>query len=182
MHLETAGFQAIPAKDGIDALVKLREMLPKVIITDLNMPRMSGVEFIGVVRRRFPTIPVIAVSGTPSSDFPAETGADRFFEKSIQRFPDLLHVVTDLARKTPDYVYPQQVVPTPVRTRPGFAGYFILTCTDCLRSFSALCPPGNKEAEGTAVCTHCKAPVPFLFESSEPDWVLPPHGGPLRTS
>ena len=64
VYLEKVGLQAIHAEDGIDAIVKLRETLPRVIITDIQMPRMSGLEFIGVVRRRFPTIPVVAVSGS----------------------------------------------------------------------------------------------------------------------
>ena len=54
MRLEEAGFKARQAEDGIDGLVKLRDELPKVIISDLQMPRMSGIEFISVVRRRFP--------------------------------------------------------------------------------------------------------------------------------
>ena len=61
-HLTRAGFEALQAVDGIDALAVLRDTLPKVIISDLQMPRMSGPEFIGVVRQRFPTIPVIALS------------------------------------------------------------------------------------------------------------------------
>ena len=46
-QLEEAGFKAQQAEDGIDGLVKLRDKLPKVIISDLQMPRMSGIEFIG---------------------------------------------------------------------------------------------------------------------------------------
>ena len=61
--LNAAGFVTQEAEDGIDGLAKLRETLPDVIISDLNMPRMSGVEFISVVRRRLPHIPVIVISG-----------------------------------------------------------------------------------------------------------------------
>ena len=39
-QLEKAGFKAQQAEDGIDGLVKLRDRLPKVIISDLQMPRM----------------------------------------------------------------------------------------------------------------------------------------------
>src|ERR1035438_6236027 len=54
-HFEKAGFHAIHAGDGIEALVRLRDALPEVIISDLQMPRLSGLKFIGIVRRRFPT-------------------------------------------------------------------------------------------------------------------------------
>jgi CheY-like chemotaxis protein len=63
-RLEAAGFEAQQAEDGIDGLVKLRDKLPKVIISDLQMPRMSGIEFISVVRRRFPSMPIIVLSGS----------------------------------------------------------------------------------------------------------------------
>lgn len=168
-ELAKAGFEALHAEDGIDALVKLRDTLPKVIISDLKMPRMSGVEFIGVVRRRFPTIPVVALSGSIVREFSEEINPDCWFEKSMLGFPELLQTVDYLARKTPDHVSIPQVVSIPVRTRPGLASYFMLTCTDCLRPFRAPNPRDNKLVEGTAICTHCEARVPFLIESSTPE-------------
>jgi len=166
-HLEIAGFKALHAEDGIDALVKLRVTLPRVIIADLQMPRMSGYEFIEVVRRRFPSIPVVAISGSIPSEFPGENKPDRWIEKSFQRFPDLMQIVKELARKAPDHIDLPEEVRIPVRTRPGFTGYFVLTCTDCLRTFRARWTPGSQRGEGTAVCTHCEARVPFLIESLE---------------
>ena len=49
-----AGYVVRVAVDGLDAIGKLRKGLPALIISDLNMPLMSGVEFLNVVRRRFP--------------------------------------------------------------------------------------------------------------------------------
>lgn len=165
-YLEKAGFEALQAEDGIDALGKLRDILPKVIISDLQMPRMAGFEFIGVVRRRFPAIPVIALSGSIPSELPVEPKPNLWFEKRVERLPDLVRIVNELARTVPDHVEIPQVVPTPVGVRPGSAGYFMLTCTDCLRTFKAATTPGTKTAEGNAVCTYCEARVPFLIESS----------------
>jgi len=168
-QLEKAGFKAQQAEDGIDGLVKLRDKLPKVIISDLQMPRMSGFEFISVVRRRFPSIPVIVLSGSIQPELPAEAKPDRWFRKYAQQIPELLQAVHDLAQKTPNHVYPPQVISTPVRTRQGGAGYFVLTCTDCLRLFEVTSTPENKTAERTAVCVYCEARVPFLIESSQPE-------------
>jgi CheY-like chemotaxis protein len=168
-HLEKAGFQAQEAKDGIDGLAKLRDRLPKVIISDLEMPRMTGIEFISVVRRRFPSIPIIVLSGSIQGEFPAEAKPDRWFEKSAQQIPELLQAVHALARETPDRADLLQVISTPVRTRPDGAGYFVLTCTDCLRSFQVTSTPEDKTTvERTAFCVHCGARVPFLIESSQP--------------
>ena len=168
-QLEEAGFKAQQAEDGIDGLVKLRAKLPKVIISDLQMPRMSGIEFISVVRRRFPSIPVIVLSGSVQRELPAEVKPDRWFRKCPQQIPELLQAVHDLARITPDRAYLPQVISTPVRTRPDGDGYFVLTCTDCLRLFQVTSAPENKTVERTAVCVHCEARVPFLIESSEPE-------------
>jgi CheY-like chemotaxis protein len=168
MQLEEAGFKAQQAEDGIDGLVKLRDELPQVIISDLQMPRMSGIEFILVVRRRFPSIPVIILSGSIPSELPAEARPDVLFEKSALQIPELLQALRDLVRRTPDPTNHPQVIGTPVRTRLGFAGYFVLTCTDCLRTFRATSAPENKAMEQIAVCVHCEARVPFLIESAEP--------------
>jgi CheY-like chemotaxis protein len=167
-QLEEAGFKAQQAEDGIDGLVKLRDKLPKVIISDLQMPRMSGIEFIAVVRQRFPSIPVIILSGSIQRELPEEVRPDRWFRKSVQQVPELLQAVHDLARKTPDCADLPQVISTPVRTRPDGAGYFVLTCTDCLRLFQVTSTPENKTVQRIAVCVHCEARVPFLIESSEP--------------
>jgi CheY-like chemotaxis protein len=168
-QLEKAGFKAQQAEDGIDGLVKLRNGLPQVIISDLQMPRMSGIEFVSVVRRRFPSIPVIVLSGSIQREFPEEVKPDRWFRKYARQIPDLLQAVHDLALKTPDRAYLPQVISTPVRTRPDGDGYFVLTCTDCLRLFQVTSAPENKTVERTAVCVHCEARVPFLIESSEPE-------------
>jgi CheY-like chemotaxis protein len=60
--LLSAGYVVRVAFDGLDALGKLRAELPDLIISDLDMSRMSGVELLNVVRNRFPQIPVIAIS------------------------------------------------------------------------------------------------------------------------
>ena len=87
MRLEEAGFEARQAEDGIDGLVKLRDELPKVIISDLQMPRMSGIEFISVVRRRFPSIPVIVLSGSIPSRISGGSRTRRLVRKGCATNP-----------------------------------------------------------------------------------------------
>jgi CheY-like chemotaxis protein len=167
-RLQDEGFEAQQAEDGIDGLAKLRDKLPKVIVSDLQMPRMAGIEFISVVRRRFPSIPVIFLSGSVPGEFPVEAKPDGWFEKSADQIPRLLQAVKDLAQKTPEDASHPQVISTPVRTLWGGSGYSVLTCTDCLRLFQVARESKNKSVEQTAVCTHCEAHVPFLIESLEP--------------
>jgi DNA-binding NtrC family response regulator len=62
--LRAAGYDVSLAENGFDALLQLRRASPTVIISDLNMPQMSGFEFLSVVRQRFPHMSIIAMSGT----------------------------------------------------------------------------------------------------------------------
>src|SRR5208283_5639343 len=51
-YLVAEGYVVRVADDGLDAIGKLRAGLPDLIVSDLIMPRMSGVELLGVVRKR----------------------------------------------------------------------------------------------------------------------------------
>jgi len=72
--LMSAGYDVAAAEDGFGALLQLRKMLPDLIISDLNMPHMSGFELLSVVRRRFPEILTVAMSGAcrNSDELPPE--------------------------------------------------------------------------------------------------------------
>ena len=61
--LSAQGYEVLCAEDGFEGLAALKQSLPDIIISDLRMPNMNGFEFLSVVRRRFPGIPVIAISG-----------------------------------------------------------------------------------------------------------------------
>jgi len=167
IYLEKAGFKALQAVDGIDAIVKLRDTVPNVIATDLLLPRMSGIEFVSVVRRRFPTIPVVIISGAIPNEVPEEARPHVWFNKGTRRPSEFVLIVQSLARRVPDRIDLPQAVPISVRTRVDVAGYFRLTCTDCLRTFWATNPPVNTAVTGIALCDYCEARVPYLIESSE---------------
>src|SRR5205809_7566883 len=95
--LQTEGYEVTAAHNGFDALLKLKEMVPDVIISDLNMPEMSGFEFLSVVRRRFPKISVIASSGAYASKIvPTGVLADSFYAKGQEDPQTLLNRVADL--------------------------------------------------------------------------------------
>ena len=95
MFLTAAGYEVSTAEHGFDALLQLRSATPDVIISDLNMPQMSGFEFLSVVRRRFPDIPVVAVSGAYESGdcVPGGVIADAFYAKGQHHPEELLRTV-----------------------------------------------------------------------------------------
>src|SRR5450759_57142 len=83
MLLNSAGYDVNTAEHGFDALLQLRRVIPDVIISDLNTPQMSGFEFLSIVRRRFPEITVVAISGAYQSGdcVPGGVIADAFYAK-----------------------------------------------------------------------------------------------------
>ncbi len=81
------------AVDGFSALIEIRKELPDILLSDLNMPGVSGFELLSVVRCQFATIQVIAMSGAFSGDaVPPGVAADAFYEKGTSLRP-LLQVV-----------------------------------------------------------------------------------------
>ncbi len=82
MLLISAGHVVRVAEDGFAALLQLRKMPPDVMISNLEMPRMSGFELLSVVRRRFPQILALAMSGAYAGDgLPAGVIADAVYAK-----------------------------------------------------------------------------------------------------
>ena len=65
--LLASGYKVIPAADGFEALLQFQDQVPDLILSDLNMPAMSGFELLSVVRRRFPQVVAVATSGAYSS-------------------------------------------------------------------------------------------------------------------
>jgi diguanylate cyclase (GGDEF)-like protein/PAS domain S-box-containing protein len=61
---EDLGFLVSQAEDGLDALDLIRRNRPDIILTDLRMPRMDGLELIAAVMSEFDNLPIIVISGT----------------------------------------------------------------------------------------------------------------------
>lgn len=163
--LELKGFEVRTATDGFAALIELRKALPDVIISDLRMPNMSGFELLSIVRRRFPHIPVIAISGEYNGVSPAGLIADYFLSKGSYKPEDLFGRIADLIERSP--MRPNVTKPdrAPIWIPRNAEGYFVVTCTDCLRSFSIGEEEAREEVRSTA-CPHCEVAVRFLAEPS----------------
>lgn len=157
--LESRGYEVLCAKDGFDGLSALKESLPDLVISDLQMPNMDGFEFLSVVRQRFPHLPVIVISGAFSaSDVPNSVLADAFFEKSQYTPDQLIARIGDLVRKAP--IRPPVWEPhTPVWIPHAETEQVAVTCTSCLRTF----PVPTPLASGihNVACTFCSSTVRF---------------------
>ena len=71
LALEMDGCQVLTAADGKQALSYLNGdgHHMDAIVTDLFMPEMDGIEVIAEVRKKFPDVRVIAISGRPGVDY-----------------------------------------------------------------------------------------------------------------
>jgi DNA-binding NtrC family response regulator len=80
--LAEIGYGVRCAENGLSALWELSREIPDILLSDLNMPGMSGFELLSVVRRRFPEIHTIAMSGAFLGDeVPSGVAADAFYQK-----------------------------------------------------------------------------------------------------
>lgn len=68
--LEENGYETVIAEDGVDGLKKLSDNEVKMIITDINMPNMNGIEFIGHVRKdaKYKFLPIIVLTTESQED------------------------------------------------------------------------------------------------------------------
>lgn len=84
--LEQRGFIVESASNGLDALEILNTVLPDIIITDLQMPKMDGPELITNIKagKQTGSIPVVVLAGRATSQDKPETRADFVIYKDIE--------------------------------------------------------------------------------------------------
>jgi CheY-like chemotaxis protein len=98
--LEPAGFDVIESEDVSQCLMQLRQQAVDAVILDMVMPGEDGIEGVRQLKRLFPEIRILAVSGADQSDLylsvSAHLGADASLEKArIGALCPLLQLVLD---------------------------------------------------------------------------------------
>jgi len=61
--------QVDTARDGLDALARVEERMPDLLVCDIRMPRMGGIEFARIVRQRNPHCGIIFLSGYSEKEY-----------------------------------------------------------------------------------------------------------------
>jgi CheY-like chemotaxis protein len=177
--LHPAGYEVLTAEDGFAALHALRGAQPDVLVSELNLPRMSGFELLSVVRTRFPSISVLAVSNEyTAASLPSEAVCDAFVQKGPNTVLEMVENVRQLVSKSPVRGSRAKSELAPVWIPRSTVGYLILACPECLRSFSAVEPKSNPADE---TCVFCGANVRFQISSVEAAPVPPPDTPLLRS-
>ena len=100
--LERAEMDVVTAKDGLDAVEKLQDSVPDLMLLDIEMPRMDGYELATYMRndprlRRVPIIMVTSRTGEKHRQRALEIGVERYLGKPYQE-ADLLRQVQETLR------------------------------------------------------------------------------------
>ena len=160
------GYEVATSTDGFQALVVLRGAMPSVLISDLNMPNMSGFELLGVVRKRFPSMAVIVFSGEFAPATHENVLADKFVAKGENALFELMEAVHEVLSEFPLRSQPAKPDSNPVWVPRSKRGYVVLTCTLCLRSTSIHSRelPVGDVAIGS--CIHCGAQLRYRLDGT----------------
>jgi CheY-like chemotaxis protein len=168
--LQSSGYVVSTAANGFEALLQLKKSMPAVVLSDLNMPEMSGFEFLSVVRRRFPQISVIAMSGAfeTGDAVPGGVIADAFYPKGRSSPAVLLHTIAGListVRGRPVRRQDSAPVWIPIATNPvGNIPYVVVTCPDCLRSFPLDIAKELGQKTQETPCLFCPNTVRYIVD------------------
>ena len=167
--LREQGYDVSVAIDGFDALLQLEQNIPDLILSDLNMPQMSGFELLSVVRRRFPEILVVASSGAyVAGGVPNGVIADAFYAKGDEDASQLLEIIAGLIRRGPSGHKGENAPVWIPRNGTDHNGkpFVVLTCTQCLRSFPFAV---DHEPTGEVLktpCIYCPHEVTYIIDFS----------------
>ena len=91
------GYRVVLAKDGLDALERLAEGVPAIVLSDIEMPRMDGFDLVRNMRAdaRLRDLPVIMITSRIAQkhrDYAAELGVDHYLGKPYSE-EDLLALI-----------------------------------------------------------------------------------------
>jgi CheY-like chemotaxis protein len=164
-HLLTEiGYSVRCAEDGFSALREIRIEVPKLLLSDLNMPGMSGFELLSIVRRRFPSIQTIAMSGSFSgNEVPSGVAADAFFQKgsSLRTLLRILETVPGTERELSSYAPALKPACIHINDEDSFGDAAVkICCPECLRDFSK---PSDSSisSSGEIICIHCRSQIQY---------------------
>jgi CheY-like chemotaxis protein len=164
---EQFGYEVRSAQDGFSALCEIRQRTPDILISDLNMPGMSGFELLSVVRRRFPVVQTVAMSGAFAGDgLQLGVAADAFYEKGAG-LGYLIQIVKAMAHpdRLPAFRNPSILAPIWIaKNGHNTAGqpYIMVPCPECLRTFPEILSDAEDLIHATT-CAYCLSLIHYAI-------------------
>ena len=107
--LTREGFRVDSAKDGVDALEKMHDLVPDVVLLDVEMPRMDGFELARVMRAdpRLKDVPIIMITSRTADkhrNHAMEIGVNVYLGKPYQEQQLLDHIAQQLGQEVAESV------------------------------------------------------------------------------
>ncbi len=110
--LEGAGLHVVgEAGDGAEAVQLVQDLQPDVVLLDIHLPNMNGIEAARAIRRQSPDVRLIALTAYNERAYQramAEIGADAFVLKTAE-FSDLLNVIRSVMTASQPLLTPRDV-------------------------------------------------------------------------
>ncbi|WP_070963598.1 response regulator [Vibrio sonorensis] len=110
-YLDAQGYKVIEAEDGFDGLQKLRAFEPDLVLCDLSMPVLNGIEFVEEVSLEYPSLPLIVVSATEEMSDVARAlkyGIKDFLTKPISNHDHLANAIENTLDDTDNHLSDQR--------------------------------------------------------------------------
>ena len=103
--LKSQGYAVEPCADGLEALDKARSFVPNLIIMDIQLPNISGLDLIEAAKkdatlRQIPVLAVTAYAGKGDEERIRDAGAEGYLAKPVSIGPFML-AVKGLVEKAP---------------------------------------------------------------------------------
>jgi CheY-like chemotaxis protein len=163
--LAELGYDVRSSADGFSALREIQQEVPALLLSDLNMPGMSGFELLKVVRRRFPAIRTIAMSGSFSGDeVPSGVAADAYYQKgssilALVRIMDNLPQMERFAYLPSSPEAPLSIQCSTYELSPD--EHAAIACPKCRRTIPQTLGAGCLRRETD--CIYCNRAVPYAI-------------------
>ena len=108
IHWEQEGFQIVgEASNGEEALARIEELKPQIVLTDVVMPVMDGIALTQAIQERYPETRVIVLSGYSDFEYVKsifQHGAVDYILKPTLNQQELLATLCKAAGQIPDFV------------------------------------------------------------------------------
>lgn len=156
VHLEKAKFQVMVARDGLDGWSQFTQTDPHLILSDINMPGLSGHDLVEKIRSTS-SVPILMMTAADSEDYQMKgfkVGADDYIPKPFNPKILIARVVANLRR-----VYRYDAEQTGAQTAAeSQRGVDWPKCEDCgyigpSNKFQSITQSGNRIAQ----CPNCKS-------------------------
>ena len=90
------------AVDGLEAVEKTKELRPDVVVLDINMPTLNGLEAVRLIRKEVPQTQVVMLSRYEAAEMRSkalEAGACEYVPKSQNLARELLAAIDEIVRR-----------------------------------------------------------------------------------